>query len=116
MNKGHIRNACRIEPKENWCAEQGDCFSPNQFLLDDNVPEVMNNCLSMNPTKNWAQEFPDLAAKFFHPSAQIHPAAALHCGFKNKEINLGDQFNEDKDCSDDCKLTPLSEEKLGEYL
>ena len=52
MNKGHIQNACRIEPKENWCAEQGDCFSLNQFLLDDNVLEVMNNYLSMNPTKN----------------------------------------------------------------
>jgi hypothetical protein len=116
MNKGHIRNECHIEPKENCCTEQGDCFSLNQFLLDDNVLEVMNNHLSMNLTKNWAEEHPDCTAKFFHPSTQIHPFGALHCGFKNKEINLGDQLNEDKDDSNDDKLVALSEEKLGKYL
>ena len=97
--------------------EEGNCFSLNQFLLDDNVMEVMKNCISMNLTKNWAEEHPDCTTKFFHPFAQIHPLGALCCGFKNKKINLGDQLNEDKDGSNDDKLVALSEDKkLGEYL
>jgi hypothetical protein len=72
----------RIDP-DNWMPpDTKQFYSLNQYLLDDDVINIMENYVS-NLDSKFAKNYAELAQSFFHPSTMTYPTKALEYGFED---------------------------------
>lgn len=117
LSQGRIQNKYRIN-KDGWYADPGCTFSLNQFILDDDAVNTLET-YAVGLNKKWAQEKPNVANMFFHPSTRTYPVKALDFGYVKLEYNFGDQLEDDSDSISDHQfksLEKLEDSQLEQFL